>query len=143
MKKAFLYTAGAGALASIVSGMSYYSGLYKLQFIGITNVNYTGTVLSVKIAIHNPSNWSYPVPVLYFDVFNSQGNYFGYIENKAMQWIKPGDSLIDATLVPQLQSMLDTVAGMLLNDNSEALMFDGNINIANINLPYQFTTQLT
>ena len=143
MKKPFILFAAGGVAATLLSGMSYYSGLNNLQFIGITNVNYTGAKLTVKIAIHNPSNWSYPVPVLYFDVFDAEGTYFGYIENRVLQWIKPGDNLIEATLVPQLQAMLDTVAGMLLNESGNSLMFDGNINIASINFPYQFTTQLT
>lgn len=120
-----------GVTAAVgITGYSYYSNVYNLQY-NIAGVGVAGQNLLIKLVVYNPSRWSYPVPMLFFNVYDSNGTYWGVINSTQMQWISPGSNTIEAYLVPNLQNFLLSVSQIFSTGSSLELMFDGTITIAN------------
>lgn len=127
----------------LLAGYNYRRGIDGLQY-GLQGISIQGTQIGLVLNVFNPTRWSYPVPALYLNVFDAQGQYLGALRNDAMQWVGPGYSLIYATLLPNygtLASLLVSLAG--LTDWADSLTIEGIIQVGPLAVPLNTQLQLS
>lgn len=111
MNKKVLVLGGFIGLAGLTA-YNYYNGFKALQF-AFYNIQFQGNELIVSLQVRNPSNWFvYPVPELFLNVYNKQGQYLGVVYSKELQYIRPGVSVIFAHSVLNIQTVIQSVAAM-------------------------------
>lgn len=107
----------------------YYKGIDTLQY-GLNGLAMQGDEWRVELTVNNPTGFTYPVPALFFNVYDKAGNYYGPLHSTAMQFIKPGVNYLTAYLVPNFTTIIASLVHALLPGQDLELMFDGYITIA-------------
>ena len=69
----------------------------------------------ITILVNNPSAFfSYPVPQMFLNVFDSTGTYIGSLSSHYLQWInKNSVSVLSATILPNYDSLALLLQGLL------------------------------
>ncbi|HNR21295.1 MAG TPA: hypothetical protein PKL45_15025, partial [Bacteroidia bacterium] len=123
-------------------GISYASGVRSLQF-GLHGVQTQGGI-SVLIGVYNPTRWTYPVPSMFFNVFDANGVYLGSLRSDVLQWIEArGTSVLQAELLPNYLQLGAALQSLALNSGYSALDMNGVLHIANRAIPLEISLQTT
>lgn len=142
MNKVWNVIALAGLTGIGLYAYGYYRGLDNLQykFAGISNINVANNgnavLLTVGIEVFNPSRFTYPVPSMYFDIYDNAGNYLGRALNQNIQLAPPGYSYIMADLVANIQQSSQLLINYALGKfTSIDLQLVGGIQFGRITIP--------
>lgn len=140
-------TAIVVGVTSVIAGVSflgwkYYQGIYRLQY-GFRNFGFQEQQVWVELVVNNPTRYSYPVPMLFFNVYDISGNYYGVVYSNVLQWVRPGVNSVRAYLVPNVATVVASLAALLVPGAEINLMLDGTITVGSRSLPLQIPIQQT
>lgn len=140
-------TAIVFAITGILGGVSfvgwkYYQGIYKLHY-GFNNVGIQGNQVWVELVVDNPTRYSYPVPMLFFNVYDANGNYYGVVYSNVLQWVRPGVNSVRAYLVPNTNTLIASLVELLVPGAELNLFLDGTITVGGKALPLQIPIHQT
>lgn len=124
----------------IIGGIAYRRGIDDLVFsLDGFETAPDGVNLMVRIRVWNPSRFfSYPVPRLIVNAFDSGGSFLGTILNTQWQSIPAGrESFIFGIVQPSIEGLVNLIMGIIdTQQMPEGLVFDGEIQIWKINIPF-------
>ncbi len=123
-------------LGFYIYGRNYYNGIEKLQY-GLVGVGPQGNEWLVEIAVNNPTGYTYPVPAMFFNVYDGANNYYGALHSVQMQWIRPGWTKLNAWLAPNLATVIASLLSAILPGEDLNLVLDGGMTIGGYNIPLQ------
>lgn len=129
MRKGILIGLGLTAVGIGIYSMRYYKGIYKLNY-SIIGLGIQGQQWHIELGIYNPTNFTYPVPGVFFNVYDKAGNYLGVVYSNVMQYVHPGANKIDAYLVANLAATITALVSALLPSEPLELLLDGYLQIA-------------
>lgn len=129
-----------GVIAAGAAAVAYYRGIenlwFKFDLIKITGINEIG----IGIQVYNPSCFTYPVPRMWLNITNAQGEYIGTVLNTDLQVIGPkGATGLAAWVIPQyatLGNMLSSLIG-IPGQGLQGWKLKGVILIKNIQVPVE------
>lgn len=125
---------GAGVF---IYGRKYYNGIAQFQY-GLVGVGPVGTgEWLVEIAVNNPTNFTYPVPAMFFNVFDGANNYYGALHSVQLQWIRPGWSKLNAWLAPNLATVIASLVSAIVPGDELNIFLDGGLSIGGYQYPLQ------
>jgi hypothetical protein len=138
MKKFLIWGGIAAFIATL--GYSYKSGISALQYqlYGVEprlTLTASGKIpVVIRIAVINPTNWTYPVPSFNLGVAPA-GIPLGMAINPVLQYIRPGYNILTATMyIDANQAALATTA---IQSNTQ-IAFSGFITVGRFNVPVNF-----
>lgn len=123
--------------AFFVYGRKYYNGIAQLQY-GLVGVGPVGSgEWLVEIAVNNPTRFTYPVPAMFFNVYDGARNYYGALHSVQMQWIRPGLNKLNAWLAPNLATVIASLIHAIVPGDELNILLDGGLTIGGYQYPLQ------
>jgi len=142
MNNLWKVVAVAGGVGVLAYGYAYYKATDKLQFnfAGIQSAapanDGAALRLNVGIQVVNPSRFTYPIPNMYFDIYNAAGGYIGRATNKTIQLIPPGISYVYAEVIGDIGQSAQLLLNYALGQfTSIELKLVGGIQLGNMTAP--------
>jgi hypothetical protein len=132
----------AGLVGISVWGYNYYQGIYELQY-GFHDLGFEGEQIWVELVVNNPTGHTYPVPMLFFNVYDKLGNYYGVVYSNVLQWVEPGVNVVRAYLVANVATVIASLALLIVPGAQLDLMLDGTISIGEQSLKLQIPIHQT
>lgn len=118
-----------------VTAYNYYKGAYSLKF-EFNSLAIQGNQVMIQLRVINPSRFfTYPIPRLFFNVYDKAGNYFGVLYSSQAQWVSPGMGFVTAYTVPNLQAIVQSLAALIVPGANLELNLTGHITIGNRAIP--------
>lgn len=126
-------------LTVVATGFLYYRGIYKLQYC-LRSISFSGTQIDVAIAVTNPTIFRYPVPRMFFNVYDTNGTYYGTMYASQLQWVFGNRvSILHAALLPNYSTILTSAIQNIMNSPGPLqLVLDGALTVGK----YQTQIQL-
>lgn len=132
----------AGGVGLVAFGYAYYKATEQLQFnfAGIESASPAndGAALRLNVGIQvvNPSGFTYPVPGMYFDIYNAAGGYIGRATNHTIQLIPPGISYVYAEVIGDIGQSAQLLINYALGKfTSIELQLVGGIQLGRYTVP--------
>lgn len=120
----------AGAIGLTVTGINYYQGIYTFEY-GFGSIGLVGEQTVLDLVVNNPTRWTYPVPMLFFNVYDKDANYYGMVSSSDLQWIKPGVNRIRTYEVLNTQGIVASLVSLIVPGAALDLTLDGTLTAAN------------